>query len=305
MGHHHHHHEHNFEINSSTSTRMFITMAMNFIITIAEIIGGLLSGSLSLISDALHNLTDGFAIIISYIALRLRKVQNSPRHTFGLKRAEIFAAVINSTVLFGISIFLFFEAIHRFISPEPIKGKLMIIVASVGLIANVTGTLLLRKDSHKSINIKSAYLHLLIDAMSSVTVIVGGILIALYNIVWIDPLLTILIGIYVLKESIEILKESSHILLEGAPTNINLDELQMKVEEVPEVTDIHHIHIWKVGEKDVHFEAHINCKNMMISETAKIQHKIENILEDFGISHMTLQFECDVCENKDLINRGE
>jgi len=303
---HNRHHSQDFELDSSTFTRMFITMTMNFIITIAEVIGGILSGSLSLISDALHNLTDGIAIIISYIALKLRKVKHSPKHTFGLKRAEIFAAVINSTVLFIISFFLFYEAIHRFIEPEPIKGRLMVAVASVGLIANITGTLLLRKDSHKSINIKSAYLHLLIDALSSVTVIVGGILITFFNIVWIDPILTILIAIYVLKESMEILRESSHILLEGAPPNIDLDTVKKDVELIEDIMDIHHIHIWSIGEKDIHFEAHINSKDMKISETEKIQHKVERILEEkYGINHVTLQFECNICANKNLLNNSE
>ncbi len=303
---HKHHHPTEFELNSSTTTRMFITMIMNFIITIAEVIGGIVSGSLSLISDALHNFTDGIAIIISYIALKLSKVKNSPKHTFGLKRAEIFAAVINSTVLFMISIFLFYESIHRFIEPEPIKGKLMIIVASIGLIANITGTLLLKRDAHKNINIRSAYLHLLIDAMSSVTVIIGGILITLFNIVWIDPVLTILIAIYVLKESITILREASHILLEGAPVNIDLRNVQIEVESIPEITDIHHIHIWKIGEKDIYFEAHLNIKDMLISQTDKIHHQIEHILsKKFGITHITLQFECDVCDNQNLIHNME
>ncbi len=301
---HKHHHNHEFE--SSTSTRMFITMTMNFVITIAEIIGGIVSGSLSLISDALHNFTDGIAIIISYIALKLSQVRNSPQHTFGLKRAEIFAAVINSTVLLLISIFLFYEAVHRFIVPEPIKGKLMIIVASIGLIANVTGTLLLKRDAHKSINIRSAYLHLLIDSLSSVTVIIGGILITLFNIVWIDPILTILIGLYVLKESLSILRESSHILLEGTPPKIDLGKLKQKVENISGIIDIHHIHIWKIGEKDIHFEAHLNVEDMMISNTTTIIHSIEHILlEEFRITHVTLQFECDVCDNKSLIHNNE
>ena len=181
----------------------------------------------------------------------------------------------------------------------------MVIVASVGLVANVTGTLLLRRDSQKSINIRSAYLHLLIDAMSSVTVIVGGILITLFDIVWIDPLLTILIAIYVFKESLVILKQSSHILLEGAPSEIDLELIQNQVEEIPEVCDIHHIHIWKIGEKDIHFEAHINSQDMMISETTNIQTKIEHLLEKFEIMHVTLQFECNVCQNKNLIQERE
>jgi len=292
-------------LDSSTSTRMFITMTMNFIITGAEVVGGLISGSLALISDALHNLTDGIAIIISYIAMKLRKVEHSPKHTFGLKRAEIFAAAINATVLFGVSIFLFYKAVQRLISPQPIAGKLMIIVASIGLVANVTGTLLLKRDSHKSINIKSAYLHLLVDAMSSIVVIIGGILIALFDIVWIDPILTILIGLYVLKESVQILREASHILLEGAPPNIDIEEIKEAVEQVPEITNIHHIHIWKVGEKDIHFEAHINVTDMLVSETAEVQEKVEKILTgEFPIKHITLQFECDTCDTERLIHNG-
>lgn len=290
-------------IDSSTSTRMFITMTMNFIITGAEVVGGLISGSLALISDALHNLTDGIAIIISYIAIKLRQVEHSPKHTFGLKRAEIFAAAINATVLFGISLFLFYKAIQRLITPHPIEGKLMIIVASIGLVANLIGTWLLHQDSHKSINIKSAYLHLLVDAMSSIVVIIGGILIALFDIVWIDPILTILIGVYVLKESIQIIKEASHILLEGAPPEVDIDKIKEAVEKIPEVVNIHHIHIWKVGEKDIHFEAHIDVTDMLVSETAEIQEKIEKILtEEFPIKHITLQFECNICETDRLIH---
>ncbi len=296
------HHDHDMKMNNSTTFRMFLTMAMNFIITIAEIIGGIISGSLALISDAMHNLTDGIAIIISYIALKLRKAKTSSRHTFGLKRAEIFAAVINATVLFFVSIFLFYEAIKRFITPHPIEGHLMIIVASIGLVANVTGTLLLHRDSKTNINIKSAYLHLFVDSLSSVTVIIGGILIAVYSIYWIDPLLTILIALYVLKESLVILKESSHILMEGTPHTINPDKIQKDLEKIPEVSGIHHIHIWSIGEKDIHFESHVDVSDMLISETQSIQDKIEQILSDYGITHVTLQFECDICHNKNLIN---
>ena len=297
-------HEHNHDqIGKNTSVRMFITMTMNFIITGAEVIGGLISGSLALISDALHNLTDGIAIIISYIALKLKGAKHSPRHTFGLKRAEIFAATINSTVLFGISLFLFYKAIQRLINPQPIEGRLMIIIASIGLVANVIGTFLLHQDSHKSMNIKSAYLHLLIDAMSSLVVIIGGILITIFNIVWIDPILTILIGAYVLKESLNILRESSHILMEGAPADIDLQDIKKHVEKIPEVKNIHHIHIWNVGENDAHFEAHIDVNDMLVSETCDIQNKIVEILKnEFPINHITLQFECDTCDSDRLIH---
>ena len=182
---HNHKHKHN-HINTSlfesTKGRLLFTIVLNFIITIAQIIGGILSGSLALISDALHNLSDGVSIIISYIALKLKSRDNSPKHTFGLKRAEILAALINSAVLIAICIYLFYEAIVRFMNPVEIKAGLMSIIAFIGLLANVLAVLLLRRDSKKSMNIRSAYLHLIGDTVSSVAVIIGGAAILLWQI---------------------------------------------------------------------------------------------------------------------------
>lgn len=279
-----------------------MTMVLNFVITIAELIGGMLSGSLSLISDALHNFSDGISVIISYVAIRLKKRDNSYRHTFGLKRAEILAAVINSSVLIVISVYLFYEAIKRFSTPEPIDASMMTIVASIGLIANVAGTLLLKRDSKDSMNIKSAYLHLLSDAVSSVAVILGGLAIMYWEIYWLDPVLTILIGIYIIRESILILGEAIHVLMEGAPFDISIENVKREVEKFEEVINIHHVHVWSVGENDIHLEAHIDLKDMMISESDLLREKIESILlKIFAINHITLQFECNKCENSELI----
>ena len=282
--------------------RLIITMALNFIITIAEVIGGILSGSLSLISDALHNFSDGISVILSYIAIKLKDRPFSSRHTFGLKRAEILAAVLNSTVLLGISIYLFYEAGIRFFRPHAIEGSLMTIVASIGFVANIVGTLLLKKDAHTSLNIKSAYLHLLADAISSVGVILGGLAIYFWKIYWIDPLLTILIGLYILKEGYQILSEAIHILMEGAPAHISLEEIKQEVESFDEVQNIHHTHIWTVGENDIHIEAHINVNEMLVSQSHKIHESIEQVLQQkFGIQHVTLQFECDLCADVGMI----
>lgn len=294
-------HNHSHDI-KSTGSRLIITMLLNFAITVAEIIGGIISGSLSLISDALHNFSDGIAVIISYSAIQLKQRPNTEKHTFGFKRAEILAALINAAVLVAISIYLFYASAVRLIHPQSVEGGLMTIIASISLIANVVGTLLLKKDSGSSLNIKSAYLHLLSDAVSSAAVIAGGIAIYFFKIYWIDPILTILISIYVLKESFEIVTDTLHVLMEGAPENISMDEIKILVEQVEGVVDIHHLHVWNVGDDDIHIEAHININNMTTKKSDVIRMKIEQLLHNnFGINHSTIQFECGACETVELI----
>jgi cobalt-zinc-cadmium efflux system protein len=301
--HNHSHHHHNVEIGSTTS-RLFITMTLNFIITIVQIAGGIFSNSLALISDALHNFSDGISIIISYLAIRLKKRNNSHRHTFGLKRAEILAAVINASVLIVIYAFLLYEAITRFLKPSEVEPISMSIIASIGLLANVIGTILLKRDSKESLNIRSSYVHLLSDSVSSVAVILGAAVIWIWKINWIDPLLTLLIGIYIVKESYSILGEAVHVLMEGTPPQIDLDKLQAAIEEIKEVEDLHHVHVWMVGENDVHLEAHVNISDMKISESNDLRNQIEKILEDkFSIHHVTLQFECNQCAEVGLIKQ--
>ena len=202
-------HSHSHNKGKMTSEKnLFIIMSLNIIIAIAEVIGGFVSGSLSLISDSLHNFSDGIAIVITYIAIRLSKKPRSYKYTFGLKRAEILAAIINASTLIIISFFLIREAIDRFTHPSPVIGSLMLFVASLGLIANTIGTLLLKRGSNDNINIRAAYFHLLSDAVSSLAVIIGALFIIFYKIYWIDPLLTILISLYILHGTYEIVKES-------------------------------------------------------------------------------------------------
>ncbi|MGE0021925.1 MAG: cation diffusion facilitator family transporter [Draconibacterium sp.] len=296
-------HNHSHSDGSVTSEKnLFLTMGLNFIITIAEVIGGLVSGSLSLISDALHNFSDGIAIIISYIALRLSKKPNTARYTFGLKRAEIIAAIINASTLIIISFFLIKEAIERFSHPSPITGGIMLIVATVGLAANVIGTLLLKKGSESNLNIRAAYFHLLSDAVSSLAVIIGAVFIIFYKIYWIDPLLTILISVYILKETYSIVKESVEIVMMSSPHGIEINDVKTLVESIGGVKNIHHVHLWKMNDNDTHFEAHIEVEDMMVSETSKIQNLIEKKLhEKYEINHTTLQFECDRCDHKNII----
>lgn len=296
-----HNHSHNSG-NETSEKNLFITMALNFFITIAEIIGGFISGSLSLISDALHNFSDGIAIIITYIAMRLSKKPKTFKYTFGLKRAEIIAAIINASTLIIISFFLIKEAIDRFSNPSQITGSLMLIVAVLGLIANVAGTLLLKKGSEGNLNIRAAYFHLLSDAVSSLAVIIGAVFIIFYKIYWIDPLLTILISLYILKETYEIVKESLEIVMMSSPEGIDLEVIKNIVEKITGVLNIHHIHLWKLNDNDTHFEAHIEVEDMVVSKTAEIQKLIEHELhERYEINHTTLQFECNACQTKSIV----
>ena len=296
-----HNHSH-----SSTGIRLIITVLLNLLITVVEVIGGIISGSLALISDALHNFSDAVSVIISYIAIKLKERDNSSKHTFGFKRAEILAAVINSSVLVIISIYLFYEAILRFQNPEPIKGILMTVVASIGLAANIAGTLLLKRDAKTSMNIRSSYFHLLSDAISSVAVIIGGLAITFWNMYWLDPLLTILIAVYITRVSFKILSNAIHVLMEGAPPDISIREIQTEVEKLEKVENIHHVHIWTVGERDVHLEAHIDVADMMISKSNILGEQIEALLKTkFGINHITLQFECEQCKDVGLVINGK
>ncbi len=295
----HHNHSHTEDI---SGWRLAVTIALNFLITIAEIIGGIISGSLSLISDALHNFSDGIAVIISYIAIRLNKKPKDEKFTFGYKRAEIIAAVFNASILIGISLYLFFEAYNRFANPEHVQGGLMTIVAAVGLVANVIGTLLLKSGSKNNMNIRSAYLHLLSDAVSSFGVIIGGLFIYFYNIYWIDPLLTVIISLYIIKESYAIVKEATEVLMMAAPNNLSINDLETELLKIDRIKNVHHVHLWQVKENDIHFEAHIFVDDQMISKTEEILEEVEKLLHDkFEIGHVTLQFECSRCENGTLL----
>jgi cobalt-zinc-cadmium efflux system protein len=294
-------HTHNHS-GGASENNLFITMALNFLITIAEVIGGIFSGSLALISDAMHNFSDGIALIVTYVALRLSKKPRSLKYTFGLKRTEIIAAILNASTLIIISFFLIKEAIERFIHPLSITGSVMLVVASMGLIANIIGTVLIKKGSENNLNLRAAYFHLLSDAISSLAVIVGAVCIVFFNINWIDPVLTILISLYILKETFEIVKESVDMVLMSTPPDIDINTIQQALEAIPGVKNIHHVHLWKMNDTDIHFEAHIDVDNISICETTEMQKQIEHaLLEDYDVHHTTLQFEYNKCKTKTIV----
>jgi cobalt-zinc-cadmium efflux system protein len=293
---HHHHHAVN-EKNLLTAT------FLNLVITIVEIAGGLLSGSLALLSDALHNLSDTFATFIAYLATLIGRREANHKKTYGYKRLEILAALINAVILIVMSAFLIREAWFRLQEPAPVNSMIMLVVGMIGLLANLYAVLILRKDAGKSINVKAAYVHLIADSLSSVVVILGSVMIRIFKIDWIDPLITVLISLYIIRSGFVILKQSVNILMQSAPDHLDIQQIKHRVEQEQQVLNIHHLHAWMLTDREVHMEAHVELKNdLKLSEVRKIQEKIEKSLrKEFGIVHLTLQFEFETNHSPRLI----
>lgn len=287
------------------SGRLFISILLNGLITLAEIAGGIFSNSLALISDAIHNLSDTLALILAWLANNVSGRKPNARRTFGYKRFEILSAFINASVLTAISIYLIYEAILRFLHPEPVWSALMLIIAVIGLGANLFSMLFLHRDSIKNLNIKSAYVHLLGDTLSSVAVIGGAIFIYYTKVVWIDPLLTLIISIVIIIQAYKILRESVDILMQSTPENLNLDEVKSHLEKHPLIRNIHHVHCWRLQDHDILFEAHIETsEDLLLSDSNNLLKEVEEILrEKFHITHTTLQVEFDVCGDKAMIKQ--
>jgi len=287
------------------SGRLLISILLNGFITLVEITGGIFSNSLALISDAIHNLSDTLALILAWAANKVGGREPDARRTFGYKRFEILSAFINASVLTAISLYLIYEAILRFLHPAPVKSGLMLIVATIGLFANLFSVLFLHRDSKESLNVKAAYVHLLGDTLSSVAVIGGAILIYYSGIVWIDPLLTLVISIVIIVQAYKILYESVNILMQGTPRYLDLEEIKTHLEKHPLIQNIHHVHCWQIQDHDVLFEAHIETsKDLLLSESGTLMTEIEGLLrEKFHITHTTLQVEFDVCEDKAMIKQ--
>ncbi|MFA6677034.1 MAG: cation diffusion facilitator family transporter [Bacteroidales bacterium] len=302
----HHNHNHSHDVSHLSGRKLLWVSILNFSITLFQIVGGIISNSLSLLSDAVHNLGDSTAIFIAFIANKVSRKNPDESHTFGYKRIEILAALFNATVLIAISVFLFYEAYSRFLHPEPIKGKVMFIVACFGLLANLISVVILNDSKNHNLNVKAAYLHLMGDTLSSVAVILGGIAIWKWNIIWIDPLVTVLVSVYIIYHTWHIVKQTVDILMQKVPDNIDVKEIKRKIELLEEVHDIHHLHVWRLDDNIIHLETHINLeKNVSMKEMMSIKHKIEELIhENFHISHTTCQMEFfgDDNERKLIVN---
>lgn len=279
---------------------------LNLVISVIEFAGGILSGSLALFSDAIHNLSDTFATFIAYMAILIGRRGANPRKTYGYKRTEILAALFNAVILIVMCLFLLLEAYERWSNPRPINSMIMLVVAMIGLLANLFAVIILKKDVHKSLNIKAAYVHLIGDSLSSLVVIVGGILIQVYKFYWIDPLITLLISLYIIREAFIILKESVNILMQATPDNLDLSKIKKRVEQHPDVSNIHHLHAWMLTDHNIHLEAHVEIgRDLKLSQLKKTQTSIEKtLISDFNINHITLQFEYKTGHSKKLIHEA-
>lgn len=282
----HHHHE-------VSGKKLFITIVLNIIITLSQIMGAIFSGSLALLSDAVHNLSDVLTLILAYWTNKISARPKTKEKTFGYKRAEILAALFNSSLLLGIAIFLIIEAISKLIHPQEVESYLVILLGGLSIVLNTISVFLVQEDAKDNMNMKAAYLHLLTDVMTSVAVVLGGVLMYYFNIFWIDPVITILIAFYLIKASYPLVFDSISILMQNVPPHIDVDKIRKSVETFEEVKDIHHLHIWQLNDQQIHLETHIDFNdNLTLDEVTKICTKIsEHIKTQYQISHITLQPE--------------
>ena len=283
-GHHHHTPE------SDKGLKFAITI--NILLTLAQAIGGAIAGSLSLIADALHNLSDAAALGIALFARSISRKPADEINTFGYKRAEVIAALINLTTLIIISLYLLYEAIWRIIEPQVITGWIIVIVASVALIIDMITALITFKMSKNSMNMKAAFLHNLSDGMASLGVILAGILIILYEWFWVDTFITLLIAGFIFWQGLTMLPKTIHLLMDGSPHSLSIDEIKLAAEMISGVENLHHIHIWNLDEHRIALEGHVSVDVSELKEVESIKDQLKQMLRDkFNISHSTLEFE--------------
>ncbi len=280
-----------------TERNLVVTVFLNGIIMLGQFAGGIISGSLALISDALHNLSDVISVILAYLAHRIGLRPQTRKSTFGFKRAEILAAFINAISLIAVSVYLMVEAGKRFLHPRDVDFVWMLGLGFLGVLANGLSVVILHHNKEENLNIRAAYLHLIGDALTSVAVIAGAVCIWLFRVYWIDPLVTVLIGIYIFIHTFKILKESVGILMQFAPAEIDQREVVLVLQELQEISSVHHVHLWQLADHQIYFEAHlVLSEDLPVSDSYAITQKAKRLLNSrFGITHTTFQYEYISC----------
>jgi cobalt-zinc-cadmium efflux system protein len=299
-------HEHGHEHGSDHGLRpvpaggkkdLLIALAITLLMMVAEVIGGLLSNSLALLSDAGHMLTDNLALLLSFVAMTFASLPATDRKTFGFYRLEILAAFVNGIVLVLISIYIMYQAYLRMVHPQPVQGMMMLVIAIIGLVANIIGALFLFKHSHNSLNIRGAYLHIVGDALSSVGVVIGGVIILYTGWYLIDPILSIMISLVIIYGSWSLVRESVNILLESVPSHINIETVAAELAKVKGVREAYHIHVWTITSGVYALSAHVIIDDQPVSGSRDLLDNIRALLADrFKILHSTIQLECERCD---------
>ncbi len=285
--------EHN---HTTISRNLILSIFLNTGIVIFEIIFGLLSRSMALISDALHNITDIGSMILSWWGEKMSAWPSNDRKTYGYKRAEVIIAFTNGGILLVVTIFIIIEAVQRLFHPVEVAGIQMMIVAGVALLGNGIATYLLEKDAHKNLNLKSAWLHSLQDAVFSLAVIIGAGVIYFTGWNWIDPVLSALISVFLLKEIYKIVMESLNMMLDSVPFDIDFAEVQKTLTEISGIKSVHDLHIWQTGSDNKYLSAHLKIAELSGGERGVLLSKIQVLLQEkFQIKHSTLQM---VSENE-------
>lgn len=299
---HSHHHHHTADLGER---RLALAVAVNLLLTVVQIVGGVISGSLALVADALHNFSDAASLVVALVARRVSKRPADPRRTFGYRRAEIIGALINLTTLVLVAFYLVAEAVMRFFEDHAIDGWIVVGVAMVALAVDVVTALLTLAASKKSLNIRAAFMHNVSDALASVGVIVAGTLILLYDWTWADLAATVLISGYILIQSVSMLKTTINILMQGVPEDLEVQGVIDSVAALEGVRDLHHVHIWQLDEHTRSLEAHVVTAETDTPTREKIKRRIKaHLAERFSIGHSTLEFESagslpEACEPKD------
>lgn len=296
-------HDHGIHKHNVTGKNLLFSILLNILITVAQVVGGIISGSLALLSDALHNFSDVVSLIISYVAHKLSRRKASNAQTFGLKRAELIAAFVNAFTLVILAVYLIVEAVERFFEPTYIQPGLVIWMSILGIAANGLSVLLLKKDAGHNMNMKSAYLHLLTDMMASVAVLIGGLMMKYFQYYWVDSLMTLLIALYLLVVGFGLLRDSTKMLMLFTPEHIDIKDIVREVHKIPGVNKLHHIHVWHLNEEELHLEAHLDCTDdITMSQFNTLSLQIEAVLHDkFGINHVNIQPEYRREDPKDFI----
>jgi cobalt-zinc-cadmium efflux system protein len=293
----HHHHDHG-------NKNLGITIILNLIITLAQVIGGFISGSMALLSDATHNFSDVLALVISYVARKLSFRKSTESKTFGYRRAEIMASFLNSGTLLLVSAILTYGAVERLFTPVIVEGGLVIWLAGLSIMLNGLSVLLIKKQAKESMNIRSAYLHLFTDMLTSIAVLAGGFAIKYLDWQWLDPVISLGIAVYLIYSSWSIFAESLKIIMQFTPSGIDIRKINDEVCKIDGIKNMHHVHLWQLNEHEIMMEAHIDFeKDIRISEFEQKLPEIENALKKFDIHHFNIMPEYQREDNKEIVHR--